>query len=108
PYTYEELARLAEAATPFASLIDPDHASFILPANMPAAIAEFCKRTAQPAPVEPGAVIRCALESLDLRYRWALERLEALVGHRLEVIHVVGGGSQNSLLCQLAADACNR
>jgi rhamnulokinase len=108
PYTYEELARLAEAATPFASLIDPDHASFILPANMPAAIAEFCKRTAQPAPVEPGAVIRCALESLALRYRWVLERLEELLGHRLEVIHVVGGGSQNSLLCELTADACNR
>jgi rhamnulokinase len=53
-------------------------------------------------------VIRCALESLALRYRWVLERLEELLGRRLDVVHVVGGGSQNSLLCQLTADACNR
>src|SRR5207253_3499776 len=107
-YSYEELMRLAESAPPFVSLVDPDHASFILPASMPQAIADFCKRTAQPAPREPGAVIRCALESLALRYRWVLERLDELLGQRLEVIHVVGGGSQNELLCQFTADACNR
>jgi rhamnulokinase len=75
---------------------------------MPHALADFCRRTAQPAPVEPGPVVRCALESLALRYRWVLERLEELLGQKLEVIHVVGGGSQNTLLCQFAADACNR
>jgi len=107
-YSYDELARLAEAAPPFVSLIDPDQPSFILPPSMPAAIAEFCRRTGQPAPLEAGAIIRCALESLALRYRWVLDRLEELLGHRLDVIHIVGGGSQNSLLCQLAADACNR
>jgi rhamnulokinase len=107
-YGYEELARLAEAAPPFVSLVDPDDSAFILPPNMPAALAEFCRRTGQPLPVEPGAVVRCALESLALRYRWVLERLEELLGHRLEVIHVVGGGSQNALLCQFTADACNR
>ncbi len=53
-------------------------------------------------------MVRCALESLALRYRWVLERLEELLGRKLEVIHVVGGGSQNTLLCQFAADACNR
>src|SRR5262249_28084722 len=62
----------------------------------------------QQAPREPGPVVRCALESLALRYRWVLERLEELLGHRLKVIHVVGGGSQNALLCQFTADACNR
>src|SRR5207237_10735310 len=62
----------------------------------------------QPVPVEPGAVVRCALESLALRYRWVLERLEELSGQKLTVIHVVGGGSQNELLCQLTADACDR
>ncbi|HMC88350.1 MAG TPA: rhamnulokinase family protein, partial [Gemmataceae bacterium] len=107
-YSYEELAGLAEAAPPFLSLIDPDQACFILPPSMPAAIAEFCRKTGQPAPTEVGAVIRCACESLALRYRWVLERLEELLGHRLNVIHIVGGGSQNSLLCQLAANACNR
>jgi rhamnulokinase len=105
---YDELARLAEAALPFAALVDPDDASFILPPNMPAALAEFCRRSGQPAPQEPGPVVRCALESLALRYRWVLERLEELTGGKLEVIHVVGGGSQNALLCQLTADACDR
>jgi rhamnulokinase len=107
-YTYEELMRLAEAAPPFAAVVDPDDGTFILPQSMPAALAEFCRRTGQPAPVEPGAVVRCALESLALRYRWVLERLEELLGQRLEVIHVVGGGCQNVLLCQFTADACDR
>ncbi len=107
-YTYEELMRLAEAAPPFTGVVDPDDASFILPANMPAALADFCRKTGQPAPTEPGAVVRCALESLALRYRWVLERLEELLGRRLDVIHVVGGGSQNTLLCRFTADACNR
>jgi rhamnulokinase len=107
-FSYDALTRLAEQARPFASLIDPDHDSFLLPASMPAAIAAFCTRTGQPAPTEPGAVVRCALESLALRYRWVLERLEELTGRRIEVIHIVGGGSQNRLLNQLTADACNR
>jgi rhamnulokinase len=107
-YSYEELARLAAAAPPFVSLVDPDDASFMLPPSMPAALADFCRRTGQPAPSDPGAVVRCALESLALRYRWVLERLEALLGRRLDTVHVVGGGSQNELLCQLTADACNR
>jgi rhamnulokinase len=107
-YSYEELTRLAEAAPPFAALVDPDHPSFWLPPNMPAALGEFCKRTGQPVPAEPGAVVRCALESLALRYRWVLERLEELLGRRIDTIHVVGGGCQNALLNQLAADACGR
>jgi rhamnulokinase len=105
---YDELTRLAEAAPPFVSLLNPDDASFILPPNMPAAMADFCRRTGQPAPHEHGAVVRCALESLALRYRWVLERLEELTGRQLDVIHVVGGGSQNGLLCQFTADCCNR
>src|SRR5207244_2281224 len=86
----------------------PDDASFWLPADMPRALGEFCLKTNQTAPTEPGAVVRCALESLALRYRWVLEKLEELLGRRLEVIHIVGGGSQNLLLNQLTADACNR
>jgi rhamnulokinase len=107
-YGYDELTRLAEAAAPFASLVDPDDASFLLPLDMPAALAAFCRRTGQAAPEGPGATVRCALESLALCYRYVLERLEQLTGRRLEVIHVVGGGSQNALLNQLTADACNR
>jgi rhamnulokinase len=107
-YGYDELAKLALAAKPFVSIVDPDDAGFMLPTSMPETIAEFCRRTGQTPPVEPGAVIRCALESLALRYRWVLARLEELTGQRLEAIHIVGGGSQNELLCQLTADACNR
>lgn len=107
-FSYDDLTRLAEAAPPFASVVNPDDASFLLPPSMPAALADFCRRTGQLGPTEPGAVVRCALEGLALRYRWVLERLEELTGQRLEVIHVVGGGSQNSLLCQFTADACNR
>ena len=107
-YGYDELARLAQTAPAFTSLVDPDDSAFMLPASMPVAIADFCRRTLQAAPVEPGAVIRCALESLAMRYRWVLERLEELLGRRLDAIHVVGGGCQNELLCQFTADACNR
>jgi rhamnulokinase len=107
-YSYDELTRLAEAAPPFAGVVDPDDGAFLLPPSMPDALADFCRRTGQVVPAEPGAVVRCALEGLALRYRWVLERLEELLGRRLDVVHIVGGGCQNALLCQFAADACNR
>jgi rhamnulokinase len=107
-FSYDELVALAEIAPRFVSVVDPDDASFMLPQSMPAALADFCRRTSQPIPTEPGPVVRCALESLALRYRWVLQKLESLTGRKLETIHVVGGGSQNALLCQLTADACNR
>jgi rhamnulokinase len=88
-------------------VVDPDDASFILPRNMPEALAEYCRETKQPEPKEPGAVVRCCLESLALRYRWVLERLEELLGKKFDAIHIVGGGSQNELLNQWTADACN-
>ncbi len=107
-YSYEELTGLAGEAPAFGSVIDPDDVGFILPANMPAAIADYCRRSGQPVPDGVGATVRCALEGLALRYRWVLGRLEELTGRRLDTIHVVGGGSQNELLCQLTADACDR
>ena len=107
-YTYEALMKFAEEAPPFVSIINPDDDSFVLPPRMPQAIADYCRKTGQIAPETPGGIVRCALEGLALRYRWVLERLEELLGHRLDTIHVVGGGSQNTLLCQLTADACDR
>jgi rhamnulokinase len=107
-YSYDDLSRLAEAAPPFVSIVNPDDDSFILPPSMPQALADFCRRSGQPAPADAGAMVRCALESLALCYRWVLEKLEQLTGQRLETIHVVGGGSQNTLLNQFTADACNR
>lgn len=107
-YSYEELTRLASEATPFASLIQPDDESFLLPSDMTTAIVNFCNKTGQKAPSSPGATVRCALESLALKYRWVMERLEELSGKRIEVIHIVGGGCQNQLLCQFTADACGK
>jgi rhamnulokinase len=107
-YSYAELTDMAAAAEPFRSLVNPDDQSFLAPGDMPSRIREFCKRTNQPVPQDAGSVVRTALDSLALKYRWVLERLEALTGHRLDRIHMVGGGTQNRLLCQLAADAMCR
>ena len=89
-------------------LIDPDAADFLNPMDMPTAIREFCRRTGQPEPGNAGAIIRCCLESLALNYRQAMEHLETLTGNALQSICIVGGGSQNRLLCQFTADACQR
>ncbi len=105
---WDELVQRAAESKPLVALIDPDHASFTAPASMPQAIRDFCKNTGQPVPETEGAVIRCALESLALRYRLVLSWLEKLTGSRIETIHIVGGGVNNKLLCQMAADACNR
>jgi rhamnulokinase len=107
-YGWEELVRRAEQETPLVSLINPDDAAFTAPRDMPAAIREHCQKTGQPVPDSEGAVIRTALESLALRYRMVLGMLEQLTGGRIETIHIVGGGTRNRLLCQMAADACNR
>ena len=107
-YDWPKLVALAEGAPPLVSLVDPDDGSFVAPADMPDAIRQYCGQTGQAVPDTHGAVIRCVLESLALRYRDVLESLEQLTGARLETIHIVGGGTQNELLCQLAADACRR
>ena len=105
---WEHLMRLANESTRLASIIDPDHSDFVSPSDMPQAVRDYCQKSEQPVPVSEGAVIRCALESLALRYRLVLRWLEELINGRIETIHIVGGGTQNTLLCQMAADACNR
>lgn len=107
-YTYAELAEKAAEAEPLQSWIDPDNAAFGSPADMPQAIRDFCVSTAQKPPRDEGALIRTCLESLALKYRWALEALDLLTKKPLEVLHVVGGGTQNTLLCQLTADCIGR
>ncbi len=106
--SYSDLTRLADEAPAFGPFVDPDDHTFLRPGDMPARIREFCKRSGQPVPESKGQVVRCALESLALRYRWVLERLEEMLGRSLETIHIVGGGCQNGLLCQLTADATQR
>ena len=106
--SYEQLVHEASQAPAFGPIVNPDDTSFLLPVSMPQALADFCRKSGQTPPDGIGAIVRCALESLALRYRWVLERLEQLTGRTLRTIHVVGGGSQNELLNQLTADCCGR
>ncbi len=107
-YSWGELMALAAEALPFRSLLDPDARDFASPGDMPAAIRAYCRRTGQPQPDNVGAVVRCCLESLALKARWVIEALETLLGRPLDTIRIVGGGSQNALLAQWTADACQR
>src|SRR5215212_8768816 len=104
-HSYEELALLAEDAPPAGPLVDPDHPTFLSPGDMPSRIRSFCEETGQDPPEEPASVARCVFESLALKYRYAIEQARSLTGRTVERVNVVGGGSQNDLLCQLTADA---
>ncbi|HEX9923641.1 MAG TPA: rhamnulokinase family protein [Anaerolineae bacterium] len=106
--SYDDLTRLASAAPPFSALVEPDDSTFLAPGDMPARLRDFCMRTGQPPPETQGAFVRCALESLALKYRWVVEKLEALTGRSITVIHIVGGGTKNRLLNQFTADATGR
>lgn len=107
-YEYAELAELAGRARPFAAILDPDDPSFLAPGDMPARIAEYCRRTGQTPPDGPGETVRCCLESLAMTYRQTLARIEECTGRKVEVVHAVGGGTKNTHLCQWAADATGR
>jgi rhamnulokinase len=107
-YDYGTLTQMAAAAPPFGPIVDVDAHPFLAPGDMPNKICRFCQETGQPVPESKGAILRGALEGLALRYRWVLAKLEEMQGRRIEVVHIIGGGLQNELLCQLAADAMQR
>lgn len=107
-YTYEQMAEMAKAAAPFYAFIDPDDPTFLPAGDMPARIVEFCQRTGQPIPESDGQILRTIYESLALKYRFVLEQLLQLTGRRVDCLHIIGGGSQNTLLCQMTADAIGR
>ncbi|MGK5556418.1 rhamnulokinase [Actinomadura kijaniata] len=88
------------------SVVNPDAPEFLPPGDMPARVAAFCRRTGQPVPDSPAATVRCVLDSLALGHRAALRAAVALSGKDVAVVHLVGGGSRNDLLCRLTADAC--
>ncbi|MCU0977836.1 MAG: rhamnulokinase [Pirellulaceae bacterium] len=106
-HSWDDLVQQASAAAPLVSLVPPDDGRFVAPKDMPAAIRGFCQETGQAVPASAGATVRCVLESLALRYRMVLGWLQELTGAPIRTIHIVGGGTQNHLLCQMAADACN-
>ena len=105
---YDELTHLAADATPFLAFVDPDDASFLHPGGMPEKIHAYCTRTHQAIPQTKGEIIRVALESLAMKYRFILERLENLTGRRLSPLHIIGGGTKNKLLNQFTAASIGR
>ncbi len=108
PVHYSELVQAAEQARPFTAVIEPNDALFLNPPDMPAAIVQFCQDSGQQPPATRGEIVRCALESLALTYRSVLEKMEHLRGKPVDVLHIVGGGVQNALLCQFAANATGK
>ena len=108
PTDYGVIAKLAEKAPALRSLIRPDDARFAAPGDMVRKVQNFCRETHQPVPTTPGAIARCILESLALRYDEELNTIEALTGRTIKTLHVVGGGAKNTLLNQATADALGR
>ena len=104
--SFGEIAQWAMDAKPLTCFVDPDHADFELPGDYPARVQEFCRRTGQPVPQTKGEIARCVYESLAMKYRYTFQRLEEITGRKYEAIHMIGGGTQNALLCQMTADAC--
>ncbi|CAL9349002.1 L-Rhamnulokinase [Streptomyces sp. enrichment culture] len=101
-----ELLRAAAVVPALRSVVDAGDAAFLAPGRMPERIAEACRASGQPVPESPAEVTRCILDSLALAHRRAVEDAQRLAGHSVDVVHVVGGGVRNALLCQLTADAC--
>ncbi|HOX08050.1 MAG TPA: rhamnulokinase family protein [Planctomycetota bacterium] len=100
------IALEATRGKPLAALINPDDPAFTAPADMAAAVHEFCRRTGQTPPEGVGPTARCVFESLALACRRTLGILGSLTGKRIRKLHVVGGGCRNELLCRMLADAC--
>ncbi len=106
--SYEVMTRLAEESEAFVAMVDPDYSEFLHPGDMPARIQKFCAETGQRIPQTKGQIIRVALESIALKYRWVLERLEEIIGYHLDPIHIIGGGMKNGLLNQFTANSTGR
>lgn len=106
--SFSDLVKEAEKAEPFRCFIDPDNLRFLNPQNMVQEIHDFCTETGQPSPQNRGEMVRCILESLAMRYKYCLDQLEKLTGTKYPVLHLVGGGIQNQLLCQFTANAIQR
>lgn len=107
-YSYREMIEMADKAKPFETLIDPDHLGFYNPSDMTEAIGAFCQVSGQTPPASVGSFVRTIFESLSLKYRQVLDQIKEVTGRDPEVIHIIGGGSRNSLLCQFTANATGK
>jgi rhamnulokinase len=106
--SFDELVALAGDGPALLSFIDPDDAAFAEPGDMPARVIDFCARTRQPVPDGEGAIVRCILESLALKQAETVDVLGSVTGRALDLLHVVGGGASNRLLCAWTAEAAGR
>lgn len=104
-FSFSELEKLAQEAEPFQCFIDPDAPEFAPAGDVPRRIREYCERTGQKVPKTEGEIVRCINESLALKYRYALEEIQACTGKEYGAIHMVGGGIQSKLLCRFTAYA---
>lgn len=107
-YNYEQLTLMADKAEAFKTILNTRHEPFSLPDKMPEKIVDFARSTSQPVPASPGEMVRACLESLALTYRHTLSQLEQALDRQMDVLHIVGGGGRNALLCQMTADAIAR
>ncbi len=107
-YSWDDIVAMAREAAPLRSVIDTDAPEFYAGGDMEKKIRDFCARTGQPVPDTPGQTARCIYESLALKYRKAVEGLERIKGVPIDSVNIVGGGIQNRLLDQMAADATGR
>lgn len=106
-YSFAQLEKMALESEPFACFIDPDAPDFVAQGNLPKRIKAFCERTNQKVPETVGAVVRCIYESLAMKYRYAFEQIRDCTGKNYSAIHMVGGGTKDTLLCKMAANSCN-
>ena len=106
-YSYADLERLALDAQPFKCLIDPDSPEFNPPGDIPGRVREFCRRTGQYVPQTVGEIMRCIYESLAMKYRRTFAMIKECTGRDYSVIHVIGGGTKDTLLCRMTASACD-
>jgi rhamnulokinase len=106
PTSLPTLLVQAAGAPGLAAVVDALDPAFVPPGNMPARIARACRESGQAPPATPAATVRCIVDSLALAHRSVVARVQQLTGRSLEVVHLVGGGARNQLLCQLTADAC--
>ena len=104
-HSFEEMTALAAASPPLRSFIDPDDTAFASPGDIPARVDDFCARTGQLPPGDPGAVVRCILESIALKHADVVRTLGAVTGREPAELHIVGGGVRNELLCEWTAEA---
>lgn len=107
-YSYEALAQLAEHGAKFTAWIDPNDLRFYAPDNMVSAVQQACAISGQAVPTSVSDTMRCILESLAFTYRQSVEQLEAQTGIPIPCLHMIGGGSQNTTLCQWTANALGR